>query len=772
MPNAILFTQCLQGDFTANLGPQDPLPNLLHIGFEESRRLLGEDPKEGPVARFMGWAYRQPDSDLSLVHIRDWHDARDPEQKAHLDHFGSHCLKSTAGARFVFDEPAGHGKQIKIVESPGLNDFLGTDLAAHLAASSHPPARLGIIGVWTDVKVSFLAYELRTRFPGVPIGLCSALTASRSRTQHHLALERLHTILQIEVFHTVGGFADFLSGSATTVAPGKFADQLEITRDQPLAPGDEPVIRYLFRHSAKVSLHRLDGGFSGNTVLRAESEDPRGLVEAPHVVKIGPREPMGQERLAFEKVENVLGNHAPRIADFVELGDRGGIKYRYASMGGGKGSTFQKTWMGGAPMPEIKSILDQVFLEQLGSFAKAARSERVNVLSYYLFAAKWAPSIREKVAALDPAWRGDVVEILPGHPVDHPALFYEQTLARLADRPPDRIPWAMVHGDLNGANIILDGHKNVWLIDFFHTHMGHALKDLIKLENDVLYIFTPVEQEGDLKEAMAISRFLAAVEDLAAPLPEAPPVGVTRPALVRCWQTIRQLRSYWPELVGTDRGPYPARVAQLRYAMHTLGFDESSLLQKKWALYTGAILATALKQEAEDGQALRLDWVEIPGFEKGTLALTILPGRRDKHRHLSTDLAELKKQGITRVLSLLQQDEMDHFGVSDLLSSYDQAGLSCLHRPFLDQGVPSFEEMDGLIAWLEAGLASGQKTLVHCVGGLGRSGLVAACLLVHRGIDAREAVARVRRARSIRAVESELQERFLMDYGARHKARN
>ena len=40
------------------IGRYDPLPNLLHIGFEEAR-----------------WAYGRPDTQLRLVHIRDWHDA-------------------------------------------------------------------------------------------------------------------------------------------------------------------------------------------------------------------------------------------------------------------------------------------------------------------------------------------------------------------------------------------------------------------------------------------------------------------------------------------------------------------------------------------------------------------------------------------------------------------------------------------------------------------------------------------------------------------------
>ena len=32
---------------------------------------------------------------LHVVHIRDWHDASDPDQAHHLEQFGPHCIKST-----------------------------------------------------------------------------------------------------------------------------------------------------------------------------------------------------------------------------------------------------------------------------------------------------------------------------------------------------------------------------------------------------------------------------------------------------------------------------------------------------------------------------------------------------------------------------------------------------------------------------------------------------------------------------------------------------
>ena len=48
---SILITDCLQKDFVGPIGRFEPLPNALHVGHEESRRLLGPKPEEGPVAR-------------------------------------------------------------------------------------------------------------------------------------------------------------------------------------------------------------------------------------------------------------------------------------------------------------------------------------------------------------------------------------------------------------------------------------------------------------------------------------------------------------------------------------------------------------------------------------------------------------------------------------------------------------------------------------------------------------------------------------------------
>ena len=54
---------------------------------------------------------------------------------------------------------------------------------------------------------------------------------------------------------------------------------------------------------------------------------------------------------------------------------------------------------------------------------------------------------------------------------------------------------------------------------------------------------------------------------------------------------------------------------------------------------------------------------------------------------------------------------------------------------------------------------------MHCVGGLGRSGMVAACYLKRAaGLDGRAAIEAVRDARSNRAIETVEQEGFVEGY--------
>ncbi|HNF28407.1 MAG TPA: dual specificity protein phosphatase family protein, partial [Leptospiraceae bacterium] len=85
----------------------------------------------------------------------------------------------------------------------------------------------------------------------------------------------------------------------------------------------------------------------------------------------------------------------------------------------------------------------------------------------------------------------------------------------------------------------------------------------------------------------------------------------------------------------------------------------------------------------------------------------------------------------------------------------------CRFFPILDQAVPTMESALPVLEWMEKVLSDG-NLLIHCVGGLGRSGLMAGAYLIHHyKFSWKRAFETVRSCRSRRAIESRVQEDFL-----------
>jgi protein-tyrosine phosphatase/nicotinamidase-related amidase len=765
MSKAILFTQCLQNDYVKPIGKYDPLPNLVHVGYEESVRLMGLTPSEGPVANTMKWAYDQTDEDLEIIHLRDWHDPEDENQKEHLKLYGEHCIMMSEGSRFAFHLDK-YPRLATIIESLQLNDFVNTELEEILEPYKDQKIRVGLMGVMTEGKISFLAYDLKTRYPPFDIAVCSALSAGSSLSSHYTALDNMQKILGIRVINSVGEFTSFLTGSDAGFeinAPGKDElPKLVFNKEANVTEADDKIIRFLFRNTRLVELSVLDGGYSGNLVLRAKSIDSEGREEAPHVLKIGNQEEIGQERMCFEKVESVLGNSAPRITDFIDYKKRGGIKYRYASMGKGKSTTFQQMYDSGISIDKVKKFLDIVFIDQLGKFYNARIHEKSNLLEYYGNDPKRADRLKPRIEKVLGKPADDEILTLPtGQKFHNPYTFTRDDLGKLMSLNNRSSFFSYVHGDLNGANIMVDPQDNVWLIDFFHTDKGHVLKDLIKFENDLLYIYTSLETEEDMDEAMILSELLFEVRDLAQPLKPVEETSLTKPGFIRTYQTLQILRSYYPPLIEHDRDSLQLIIGQLRYSLHTLMFFESNHNHKLWALYNSGHYCRLIKERILSGGRLRVDWLDSELIPRGNIGLTILPGRKDYSRSVDEDLKQLKEYGVDTIVPLITADEFGHFGVSDLLEKYEEYGFNIHSLPIMDQLVSSEEEMVDMVHYLDKAVLKDEKVLLHCVGGLGRSGLVAASYLKYKGLNPDEAIKAVRKVRGPRTVESKIQEEFV-----------
>lgn len=91
-------------------------------------------------------------------------------------------------------------------------------------------------------------------------------------------------------------------------------------------------------------------------------------------------------------------------------------------------------------------------------------------------------------------------------------------------------------------------------------------------------------------------------------------------------------------------------------------------------------------------------------------------------------------QGIQRVVNLLDERQMQYFE-SDLMETYRQSfGASrVLWVPVINFTLIDYERLSKIIfPFLADAEAAGEKVVVHCAGGIGRTGHVLAAWMVHR----------------------------------------
>ncbi|WP_242344109.1 phosphatase domain-containing protein [Anaeromyxobacter terrae] len=116
-------------------------------------------------------------------------------------------------------------------------------------------------------------------------------------------------------------------------------------------------------------------------------------------------------------------------------------------------------------------------------------------------------------------------------------------------------------------------------------------------------------------------------------------------------------------------------------------------------------------------------------------------------RSLAKDLARLRDR--TEVLvTLIEAFEMKSASIPTLRQSARRTGMKSLWFPIADVSTPrSPEDPIPLVGEVLEHIAAGDTVVVHCMGGLGRAGTIAACVLTARDIEPDRAIELVRAAR-------------------------
>lgn len=141
--------------------------------------------------------------------------------------------------------------------------------------------------------------------------------------------------------------------------------------------------------------------------------------------------------------------------------------------------------------------------------------------------------------------------------------------------------------------------------------------------------------------------------------------------------------------------------------------------------------------------------------------MTFYPGKcgdrergRAWERDLTIDLDVIEAWGAKAVLTLIEPHEMVMLGVPDLGERIVERGNTWHALPIVDVTTPgeAFKQR-----WSEAGpatcqlLQAGGNVLVHCRGGRGRAGMVAALMAIELGVSTGDAIRRVRERGGVRS---------------------
>lgn len=120
----------------------------------------------------------------------------------------------------------------------------------------------------------------------------------------------------------------------------------------------------------------------------------------------------------------------------------------------------------------------------------------------------------------------------------------------------------------------------------------------------------------------------------------------------------------------------------------------------------------------------------------GALILTPCPGT--KGVELIESLTQLKAQGVAAIVTALSQDELTEKGVGSLGEEVQRLGMKWFYLPIEDDCAPDDKfaaEWKAATPELQQVLENNGKVAMHCMGGSGRTGLLAGHLLLDLGWD-------------------------------------
>jgi protein-tyrosine phosphatase len=156
-------------------------------------------------------------------------------------------------------------------------------------------------------------------------------------------------------------------------------------------------------------------------------------------------------------------------------------------------------------------------------------------------------------------------------------------------------------------------------------------------------------------------------------------------------------------------------------------------------------------------RSAELYWIK--GRAECRIAIMARPRAAD---WLEDEVAAWKEAGLTTVVSLLERAEILSLGLSEEAQVCAALGIDFLSFPIPDRAPPgSLVATDALLESLRSRLQANHRIGIHCRAGIGRSALIAACLLWKLGEDPKQIFTIIEQARGVPVPDTEAQRQWL-----------
>lgn len=172
------------------------------------------------------------------------------------------------------------------------------------------------------------------------------------------------------------------------------------------------------------------------------------------------------------------------------------------------------------------------------------------------------------------------------------------------------------------------------------------------------------------------------------------------------------------------------------------------------------IWAFRRKGSASETMLTRLFWVP----EAAPYRLAFMP-RPQGGEDLSAEIKGWQAAGISTVVSLLEPFEASYLNLAEEGAHCQGAGIEFVSFPIGDRGLPtSFTKVQELVSGIVERLKAGKAVSIHCRVGIGRSGLITACVLLHLGVPMAEVFPALIRARGVGVPDTAEQAMWVEEY--------